>query len=118
MKLKRILSLIIAGAIIAGGLVGSSTAVSADDYTADELDCSTYDIRKYTTPFWEGNIVYNEIVHPIRNADGTLPLFSLMYSASDSSSNSLSFTSEMLTESVAGRISKIAEALSLPFENT
>jgi len=84
MELRKLLSLLLSATIVVGGLVIPSTAlVTSDDYTAEELDCPKYDIRKYTDPFWEGNIVYNEIVHPIRDEDGSTPLFPLMYSASE-----------------------------------
>lgn len=32
--------------------------------------------------YWEGNVVYNESVYPLLNADGTMPPISLMYDAS------------------------------------
>ncbi len=84
MKLRKILSFVLATVIASGCIIFQSTAaVTSSDYTAEELECSSYDIRKYTEPFWEGNIVYNEIVHPIRNKNGSLPTFQLMYEATE-----------------------------------
>ncbi|MBE6708642.1 MAG: hypothetical protein E7578_05305 [Ruminococcaceae bacterium] len=86
MKHSKLLSLILCVATVISGLVypvvAESTVTSAD-FTAEELDCSSYDIRKYTEPFWEGNIVYNEIVHPIRAKNGYISSFPLMYKASE-----------------------------------
>ena len=83
MKLKKVLSLLIAATMITGGFVNTSTAVSKKDFTAEELDSSSYDVRKYTEPFWEGNIVYNEIVFPMRDDKGQLMPFELMYDATE-----------------------------------
>ena len=57
--------------------------VTIKDFTKEELDSSVYDVEKYTTPFWEGNIVYNEYVFPLMNKDGELEPFQLMYDASE-----------------------------------
>lgn len=57
--------------------------VTRDDFSAEELDCSVYDLEKYTTPFWEGNIVYNEFVYPIMDKNDELSPFQLMYYADD-----------------------------------
>lgn len=82
MKIKKLLSAALAASVMSCGLVSPSAAViTEDDYTSAELDSSSYDLYKYTRPFWEGNIVYNEIVFPIRDSDGTLPQFELMYDA-------------------------------------
>ena len=82
--MRKLLSSVLAVATIMGCTLFPTTAVvTSSDFTAEELDCSSYDIRKYTQPFWEGSIVYNEIVHPIRNRDGSLPSFELMYDASE-----------------------------------
>ncbi|MBE6708641.1 MAG: hypothetical protein E7578_05300 [Ruminococcaceae bacterium] len=84
MKIKKIISLVLAMATISGGLVNSSTAaVTSKDYSKEELDSSSYDVRKYTDYFWEGNIVYNEIVFPIRDSSGKLKPFELMYDATE-----------------------------------
>ncbi len=83
MKPKKIVSLVLALATVVSMFVIPGTAVTSSDFTQEELQCNNYDIRKYTDPMWEGNIVYNEIVHPIRNQNGTLPDFQLMYNASE-----------------------------------
>ena len=84
MKFRKPMSLFLATAITVGSLIFSSNAVvTSDDYTAEELDCPTYDVRKYTDAFWEGNIVYNEVVHPIKDSSNKLVPFELMYDASE-----------------------------------
>lgn len=84
MKLRKPMSLFLATAITVGSLIFFSNAVvTSDDYTAEELDCPDYDVRKYTDAFWEGNIVYNEVVHPIRDSSNNLVPFELMYDASE-----------------------------------
>lgn len=40
--------------------------------------CSSYDVTKYTAPFWKGDIVYNEAVYPIKDASGN-STYTLMY---------------------------------------
>lgn len=54
-----------------------------NDFTEEQLDCSEYDVEKYTVPFWEGNIVYNECVFPIYSPNATIEPFSLMYNATE-----------------------------------
>lgn len=84
MKFRKPISLFLATALTVSSLIFTSNAVvTSNDYTAEELDCSTYDVRKYTDAFWEGNIVYNEIVHPIRDSSNKLVPFELMYDASE-----------------------------------
>lgn len=56
---------------------------SSVDYTKEQLDSSKYDVEKYTTPFWEGNIVYNECVFPIYSKNGVLKPINLTYNASE-----------------------------------
>lgn len=38
--------------------------------TADDLTCDQYDLVKYTSPYWQGNIVYNESITFYRDASG------------------------------------------------
>ena len=84
MNFKKVISLFLSAVMLTGGLVNSSTAaVTSKDYTKEELDSSSYDIRKYTDFFWEGNIVYNEIVFPMRDETGALKPFELMYDATE-----------------------------------
>ncbi|MBE7065412.1 MAG: hypothetical protein E7384_06340 [Ruminococcaceae bacterium] len=42
-------------------------------------DCMEYDLDKYTQPYWESDIIYNESVMPLENSDGSVPAVSLMY---------------------------------------
>lgn len=87
MKRKKILSFFLATAVIFSLLVlparASDKIITSADYTKQQLDCSSYDVTKYATPFWEGNIVYNECIYPITKPDGSIPAFSLMYKASE-----------------------------------
>ena len=84
MKMRKFLSLILAIVTITGCLVNTSSAiVTRDDYTQSQLDSSSYDLRKYTDAYWEGNIVYNEIVFPIKGANGEIMPFELMYNATE-----------------------------------
>lgn len=57
--------------------------ITSKDFTEEQLDSSKYDVEKYTTPFWKGNIVYNECVFPIYSSNATIEPFSLMYDASE-----------------------------------
>lgn len=45
---------------------------------ATDMLCTTYDVKKYTSPYWKGNYVYNEVVSPIQNDDGSYT-YTLMY---------------------------------------
>ncbi len=80
---KRLLTFILAVILVSSVIPGNAFAVSSMDFTDDELDSSSYELRKYVTPYWEGNIVYNEDVFPIRREDGTLEPFTLMYDADE-----------------------------------
>ena len=57
--------------------------ITSKDFTEEQLDSSKYDVEKYTTPFWKGNIVYNECVFPIMNENNELVPFELMYDADE-----------------------------------
>jgi hypothetical protein len=84
MKIRKITSLILMSAVLLMGFVYSSNAtVTSANFTAEELDSSEYNIRKYTTPFWEGNIVYNEVVYPIVDEKIDTYYFDLMYEATE-----------------------------------
>ncbi len=43
-----------------------------------DLVCNSYENEKYTSPFWKGNIVYNEAIFPEADTDGNLT-YTLMY---------------------------------------
>ena len=47
-------------------------------YDGTDYVCTAYDVTKYTSPLWKGNIVYNEAIFPIENADGSA-VYTLMY---------------------------------------
>ncbi len=38
-----------------------------------------YDLYTYTLPYWEGDTVYNELMLVLKNADGSVPVKSLLY---------------------------------------
>ena len=42
-----------------------------------------YDLYTYTLPYWEGDTVYNESVLVLKGEDGSVPVKSLMYSATE-----------------------------------
>ncbi|MBE6708643.1 MAG: hypothetical protein E7578_05310 [Ruminococcaceae bacterium] len=84
MSIRKLLSMFLSVVMICGAIIVPNNAfVTSTDYTSEELDSSTYDLRKYTDPFWEGNIVYNEVVFPIKNEADQIVPFSLMYDATE-----------------------------------
>lgn len=81
---KRFLCVFLTMSVIFTVLSGcAEKTVTSADFTAEQLDSSVYDVEKYTTPFWEGNIVYNEFVFPMYNANAEVEPFPLMYEASE-----------------------------------
>lgn len=46
-------------------------------------ECSAYSLEKYTKPYWNSNIIYNESVMPLENKDGSVPTIQLMYDIKD-----------------------------------
>ncbi len=61
-------------------IAGARTAIH-NGYPVDANSiylCREYDAKKYTSPFWKGNVVYNEAVCPIANDDGSYT-YTLMY---------------------------------------
>lgn len=48
------------------------------DAPVSDFICNRYDVQKYTSPVWEGDIVYNEAVCPIQAQDGSTA-YTLMY---------------------------------------
>ena len=86
--LKKIVAIISAFSFVLAILSGCSgtetnKVVTSADFTEEQLDSSAYNTEKYTTPFWEGNIVYNEIIFPMYNENAEVPPFDLMYNASE-----------------------------------
>lgn len=53
-------------------------AGTPSDTPVSDFICSKYDVQKYTSPVWKGNIVYNEAVYPIKEKDGNA-VYTLMY---------------------------------------
>ncbi len=83
--LKRVLSLLL---II--GLCFTLTSCKKNKKEAKKLadetvmatnteDCKDYSLEKYMLPYWESDVIYNESVMPLRNADGTVDPITLMY---------------------------------------
>jgi len=86
MKFKKIVSAVLAAILLFGGNIFSSTAadkVTSKDFSLEEMSLDSYDIYKYTAPFWEGNLVLNECVYPIETNDYTMKVYPLMYDASE-----------------------------------
>lgn len=46
-------------------------------------ECSEYSLEEYMRPYWNSNIIYNESVMPLENADGSVPEIQLMYDIKD-----------------------------------
>ena len=45
--------------------------------------CTEYSLEKYTLPYWSSNIIYNESVMPLENADGSISSIQLLYDIKD-----------------------------------
>lgn len=56
---------------------------SVTDSKLSQKECSCFDLDKYILPIWQGNIVYNESVLPLKNADGNIDATSLAYDISE-----------------------------------
>ena len=66
---------------IPGVEVAGSRTAAKNGYPIDPNSvylCREYDVDKYTSPLWKGNVVYNEAVCPIANSDGSYT-YTLMY---------------------------------------
>ncbi|MBQ7835917.1 MAG: bacterial Ig-like domain-containing protein [Clostridia bacterium] len=64
-----------------GTVVSGLRSQAKNGYPVDlstDLIAPSYDVSKYTSPYWKGNIVYNEAVSPIQNSDGSYT-YQLMY---------------------------------------
>jgi len=86
MKLKRLMSFVLSAVMLLGGNTFTFAAddVTSDDFSKEDLEMNGYDIYKYTLPYWEGNIVYNECVYPIKSPDGEpQKAYKLMYDATE-----------------------------------
>lgn len=85
---KSILSVFLCIAMLLTSVSVISPAVSADrvtsqDYDEEYLLCEGYDVRKYVTPFWLTNVIWNECFFPLVGNDGVNYPISLMYKADD-----------------------------------
>ncbi len=54
-----------------------------DLLSTDKLSCDSYDLEKYTTPYWEGNIVYNESLNFIKDPQTGKATAQLLYPAAE-----------------------------------
>lgn len=84
---KRLISIIVLAATLAV-CIGAFDRAAADrvtsaDFSPGELSCDTYDVRKYVTPFWETNVIYNECFFPLIGDDGVKRPIKLMYRANE-----------------------------------
>ncbi len=52
--------------------------IETPQYANTDYICTSYEYDKYTSPFWKGNIVYNEAVYPIKDKNGNAT-YTLMY---------------------------------------
>jgi len=48
------------------------------NYSDSDYICTSYRYDKYTSPLWKGNIIYNEAVYPVKDANGNA-VYTLMY---------------------------------------
>ncbi len=46
-------------------------------------DCPAYNMEKYTSPYWNSDVIYNEAVMPLENQDGSISSIQLMYNIRD-----------------------------------
>lgn len=56
-------------------LANGSLALYEEEY----LDLDTYDVERYTKPYWDGDIVFNESFMVIEEKDGTIAPNAMMY---------------------------------------
>lgn len=55
-----------------------SVKSGTNPYIGSDYICTAYDVTKYTSPLWKGDIVYNEAVYPVMDAEGNA-VYTLMY---------------------------------------
>lgn len=51
--------------------------------SSDAMKCDSYDLKKYTTPYWNGNIVYNESLNFIKDPKTGESSAPLLYNAAE-----------------------------------
>ena len=86
MKTRFISLLVLAATLLASVCTAAPAAasrVTAADLTAEELSCDEYDVRKYVTPFWQTNVIWNECFFPLIGNDGKRRPIKLMYKADE-----------------------------------
>ena len=76
---KRIIGFLLAALTVFSLAPAAGTTAAAEDYS--QYNVSGYNAALYTTPIWQGNVVVNECVYPIKDKDGTLKPFKLTYPA-------------------------------------
>jgi len=83
--MKRFGILILTVVMVIGILGGCKDKMTVEDVLStmseSDLSCPSYDLNKYTQNYWEGNVVYNEAVMPLKNEDGSMSPIKLMYKA-------------------------------------
>lgn len=62
-------------------VMGAINIILYPDLLGEE--CSEYSLEKYTLPYWNSNIIYNEAVMPLENADGSISSIQLLYDIKD-----------------------------------
>lgn len=69
--------------ILLCGLMALSTAACNTNKEDKNLDTPAYNLERYMTPIWEGNVVYNESVCLLLNEDGEFDPMNLLYDATE-----------------------------------
>ncbi|MBR6918233.1 MAG: SGNH/GDSL hydrolase family protein, partial [Clostridia bacterium] len=85
--------------------VSSNLALEANGpvlskYTESELKTDSYVWQDYMIPYWDTDLIINEAVYPLKNSDGTISDFELMYDADRIISVRNSFLTEEYKEGV------------------
>ena len=77
---KRILCMLLSLVMLAG-LCPMIGTVGADGTDYSAYNVTRYNVGKYVTPIWEGDVVVNECVYPITAPDGSYAALKLTYPA-------------------------------------
>ncbi len=78
---KKILAGLLSAAMVATTLITCINVFAADEIDYSGYDTTHYDVAQYTRPYWEGDVIVNECVFPLRAEDGSLAPFKLTYPA-------------------------------------
>ena len=81
MKVKKWLALLCC-AVTAVLPVGCNSKKGTQEEEVN-LDTPKYDLERYMTPIWEGDVVYNESVCLLLNEQGDFDLKTLLYDATE-----------------------------------